>query len=220
MVEWIHQTEGIWTYIVLFLLSAAPWLEVFLVIPLGVGMGLDPVAVAVTGFIGNWIPILLIGIFFRQLSAWLAKRKERKRLKRRIVIRETYSVSDGASERKFGLRQEQEHEHEHEQQKLELGREKRRQMLEQELEQELEKDKEEEDKKQRRARGIWVKYGLPGLALLAPAIVGTDIAAILALAFGSPRKLVMIWMTISLLLWTLVLTVSAVYGFSFVGLHS
>jgi Mg2+/citrate symporter len=178
MIDWINQTEGIWTYIVLFLLSAAPWLEVFLVIPLGVGMGLDPIAVAVTGFIGNWIPILLIGVFFKQLSMWLASRKERKRLKRALVEGDTYSEIDDASEQ------------------------------------------EQQDKKHRRARGIWVKYGLPGLALLAPAIIGTDIAAILALAFGSPRRLVMIWMTISLLLWSIVLAVGSVYGFSFVGMHS
>jgi hypothetical protein len=78
---------------------------------------------------------------------------------------------------------------------------------------------EQDNKKNRRARGIWLKYGLPGLALLAPALVGTDIAAVLALAFGSPRRDVMIWMTISLVLWSIALTVSAVYGFSFVGIH-
>jgi uncharacterized membrane protein len=176
--EWINQTEGIWTYIVLFLLSAAPWLEVFLVIPLGVGLGLNPLAVAVTGFVGNWIPILLIGVFFEQLNIWLKKRKERKMLRTASDEVEVDSESDPAAMN------------------------------------------EQEDKKNRRARGIWVKYGLPGLALLAPAIIGTDIAAILALAFGSPRRSVMIWMTISLALWSIALTVSAVYGFSFVGIQS
>jgi uncharacterized membrane protein len=178
MMEWINQTEGIWTYIVLFLLSAAPWLEVFLVIPLGVGLGLNPFAVAVTGFVGNWIPILLIGVFFKQLNVWLEKRKDRKRLRSAAGEEEIHSEVHTASM------------------------------------------KEQEDKKNRRAQRIWVKYGLPGLALLAPAIIGTDIATILALAFGSPRRSVMIWMTISLALWSIALTVSSVYGFSFVGIQS
>nr|WP_144939076.1 hypothetical protein [Aneurinibacillus sp. XH2] len=60
-------------------------------------------------------------------------------------------------------------------------------------------------------RSFW-----PGLALLAPAIVGTDIAAILALSFGSPRKSVLIWMTASLAIWTMLLAYGTVYGLSFV----
>ena len=44
-----------------------------------------------------------------------------------------------------------------------------------------------------------------GLALLAPILVGTDIAAVLALTFGSNRTHVISWMTVSLAVWTVIL---------------
>lgn len=46
-------------------------------------------------------------------------------------------------------------------------------------------------KRETRSREIWDKYGIPGLALLAPILVGTDIAAILALTFGSSKSIVL-----------------------------
>lgn len=58
---------------------------------------------------------------------------------------------------------------------------------------------------------IW----LPGLALLAPILVGTDIAAVVALTFGSNRVHVISWMTVSLAVWTVIFLVASMYGFSF-----
>ena len=171
MAEWIQKTEGIWTYLVLFLLAAAPWLEVFVVIPVGLALGLNPITVAITGFIGNWIPILLIALFFRKLSIWRERRKERQRLKNTT----SYNVSTEDNGTQLG----------------------------------------QQEKKHRRARKVWEKYGVPGLCLLAPILVGTDIAMILALAFGSPRRPVTIWMTISLIAWTLVLTFGTLQGITF-----
>lgn len=179
MMEWVQETEGLWTYFVLFLLAAAPWLEVFLVIPLGVGIGLNPLAVAITGFIGNWIPIILIVLFFKKLSEWRERRKERKRLKEIAYEQATY-VGSGLSTEEENIIQE------------------------------------EHGKKRQRARKLWDKYGIPGFSLLAPILVGTDIAMILALAFGSPRRPLLIWMTISLLLWSIVLTVLTIQGIQFI----
>ncbi|MGO4183883.1 small multi-drug export protein [Paenibacillus sp. TAF43_2] len=154
MIEWIQQTDGIWPYIVLFLLAAAPWLDVFLVVPLGIVAGLSPVAVAIIGFAGNFLLVLLLGLFFKQFSKWNTNRK----LKKGIT-----TIS----------------------------------------------------KKETRARRIWERYGLPGLALLAPLIVGTDIAALLALSLGSSRKRVIQWMAVSLAVWTIVMALGSVYGFSY-----
>jgi len=154
MIEWIQQTDGIWPYIVLFLLAAAPWLDVFLVVPLGIVAGLSPVAVAIIGFAGNFLLVLLLGIFFKQFSKWNTNR----RLKKGITT---------------------------------------------------------SSKKETRARQIWERYGLPGLALLAPLIVGTDIAALLALSLGSSRKRVIQWMAVSLAVWTIVMALGSVYGFSY-----
>lgn len=173
MMDWLGNAGGFWAYVILFLLAAAPWLEVFLVVPLGIAMGMNPVGVAVAGFVGNWIPILLIGFFFKQLSAWREKRKAKK-------------LQSGAA----GLPSDPDAQTD---------------------------EPPKIAKKHRRARVVWEKYGIPGLALLAPTIVGTDIAAILALSFGSNRTWVMLWMTVSLAVWTVLLTVGSVYGFAFVG---
>lgn len=73
-------------------------------------------------------------------------------------------------------------------------------------------------KKETRSRRIWERYGIPGLALLAPILVGTDIAAVLALTFGSTRTHVISWMTVSLAVWTVIFVVAAMYGFSFLNI--
>src|SRR5918992_1592088 len=47
-----------------------------------------------------------------------------------------------------------------------------------------------------RAHRIFVKYGLPGLAIIGPILIGTEIAVVCAMTFKAPRKNVLIWMTI------------------------
>jgi uncharacterized membrane protein len=152
-----------WEYLLLFGLAITPWLEVFLVVPLGIAWGLNPVLVSIVGFVGNWIPVLLIGFFYTQISRWIKRRRARK-----LGISEEEALTSG--------------------------------------------------KKVTRARRIWDRYGTPGLALIAPAIVGTDIAALLALAFGSSKRWVMIWMTVSLAVWTVILAVGSFYGFAYMKL--
>lgn len=155
-----------WEYVLLFLLAAAPWLEVFLVVPLGIVRGLNPVAVSIIGFAGNWIPILLIGFFFTRITAWLRKRRLRKQ-----------TASSG-------------------------------------IDSTLPQDDASlvSTKKTTKARRIWDRYGMPGFAIIAPAVIGTDIAALLALSFGSAKQRVMVWMTISLALWTILLAYCTYYG--------
>lgn len=64
----------------------------------------------------------------------------------------------------------------------------------------------------RRARGVWIRYGVPGLALLAPLVTGAHVAAVAALGFGSPRRLVLTWLTLSILVWTVGLTLGVSFG--------
>ena len=66
-------------------------------------------------------------------------------------------------------------------------------------------------KRGKRARKIWNRYGLPGLALLAPAITGIHLAAVMALAFKSPKRLTAIWMTISLAVWSIGMGIMSFY---------
>lgn len=152
--ELLQQTNGIWKYVVLFLLAAAPILDVFIVVPLGVGLGMNPIAVGIIGFARNFLMVLILGLFFRQFSRWREKRRQKKGIT-------------------------------------------------------------EPTKRETRARRIWERYGLPDLAIVAPGIVGTDLAAILALTLGSSRVRVIVWMAISLAIWTIALTIGSVYGFDY-----
>ena len=76
---------------------------------------------------------------------------------------------------------------------------------------------EDESKKRKRAYNIFVKYGLPGLAILGPLLIGTEIAAAFAMIFKAPRKNVLTWMTISLAFWTILFAVAAYYGLNIFG---
>ncbi|ALC91707.1 DNA-binding protein [Bacillus sp. FJAT-18017] len=156
MLEWVAEVNVIWQYLVLFLLALAPWMDVSLIVPLGILWGMSPIGVGITAFVGNFILIFLLGLFFKQFSRWRAKRREKKGI-------------TGPT------------------------------------------------KKETRSRKIWEKYGIPGLALLAPILVGTDIAAVLALTLGSSKTRVVGWMTLSLAVWTIVFVVGSVYGFSFLN---
>jgi uncharacterized membrane protein len=153
VVEWAQDANIYIQYFVLFLLAAAPWMDVSIIVPLGIVWGLPPLGVCIAAFSGNFLLILLLGVFFKQIDKWRENRKQMKGIKTPT-------------------------------------------------------------KKEKRSREIWEKYGIPGLALLAPIFVGTDIAAIIALTFGSSKVRVVGWMTFSLALWTILFAVGSVYGFS------
>lgn len=78
MAEWLSGTDAVWQYILVFFLALAPWIDVFLVIPLGIAGGLSPVGVGIIGFAGNFLTILLLCLFFSQFDAWRERRRRRK----------------------------------------------------------------------------------------------------------------------------------------------
>ena len=63
LIEWAQDAPVLWQYTVLFLLAAAPWMDVSIVVPLGIVWGLPPFSVGLTAFLGNLILILLLGLF-------------------------------------------------------------------------------------------------------------------------------------------------------------
>ena len=65
-----------------------------------------------------------------------------------------------------------------------------------------EKHDEKGEKKQLKARKVWERYGLPGLALIGPFIIGSHLAAFMCMSFGTKRKQDTVWMTVSLIMWT------------------
>ncbi len=77
---------------------------------------------------------------------------------------------------------------------------------------------EPDSRRKKMGRKIWDKYGLPGLALLAPVVTGVHLAAVVALFSGSHRAVIIFWMFWSLILWTVILTAGTYYGLDFIGL--
>ncbi|MCJ1908631.1 small multi-drug export protein [Planococcus ruber] len=143
----------IYEYFLVFLGAAIPWLEIALVIPLGIVWGLSPFWVMVMAFVGNMLTVLALIIGFDKFKDWYLKRQEAKG--------------------KTG------------------------------------------SKKSERAKAIWNKYGLPGLALLGPILIGTHIAAFIGMTLGATKRNTTIWLTVSIGLWTLVFGLATALGFDF-----
>ncbi len=50
----------------------------------------------------------------------------------------------------------------------------------------------------RRARRLFDRYGIPGLAFLGPFVVGSHVAAVAAIAAGADRRRVLVWFLIAI----------------------
>ncbi|MDR6551829.1 small multi-drug export protein [Paenibacillus qinlingensis] len=77
-------------------------------------------------------------------------------------------------------------------------------------------DPSQDSKKSKRAHSLFVKYGLPGLSIIGPLLIGTEIAAAFGMLFKAPRRKVLIWMTVSLAFWTVLFAVGAHFGLTFI----
>jgi len=82
-----------------------------------------------------------------------------------------------------------------------------------------EKTNKPTSKRNLRAKNIWNKYGLPGLAFLGPILIGIHIAAFIGMSLGAKKSWAMLWMMSSLALWTLVFGVLTTLGFDFFIQH-
>ena len=156
MVEWVQQADGIWQYIALFLISILPLLDVFYIIPVGIVLEMSPIAVGIIAFLGNFIMVLVFAMFFRQISEWRNKRREKR------------------------------------------GN------------QSLQKEKIEPD--------IFGKNMVFQCFLcFHPRYLEQIYVALTALLLGSSRIRVITWMGISLVLWSILMTVGSVYGLKYVN---
>ncbi len=136
--------ELFWQYILVFLAAATPWLEIMLVIPVAIGLGLSPIPVTLISFIGNALPVFGIVALFRQWE------------RHRGPVRRNWSP---------------------------------------------------------RARRIWNRYGLPGIALAGPVITGVHLATVMALALEADRRRTVVWMSLSLFIWSVVTLAVTLAGF-------
>ena len=148
--EVLTDADGLGRYGLIFLLAAVPLLEILVVIPLGVGLGSQPVAVAIAAFLGNLLPIYGIIAAHERVEAYLERRR-------------------GDSE---------------------------------------------PSKRRQRAKRLWTRYGLPGLAVASPISTGVHLAAVFALGLGSSRRSTALWMTASIAAWTVLITLGSVFALS------
>ncbi|NGP45897.1 small multi-drug export protein [Bacillaceae bacterium SIJ1] len=72
------------------------------------------------------------------------------------------------------------------------------------------------NKRRQRAERLWKKYGLIGFSLLGPVLIGSHLAAFLAVTFGGQRQAVTLWMTISLVVWCIAFGVLSYLGADFI----
>ena len=148
--EVLTDADGLGRYGLIFVLAAIPLLEILVVIPIGVGLGSQPVAVAIAAFLGNLLPIYGIIAAHERVEAYLARRR----------------------------------------------------------------DDSEPSKRRQRAKRLWDRYGLPGLAVASPVTTGVHLAAVFALGLGSTRRSTALWMTASIAAWTVLITLGSVFALS------
>ena len=68
-------------------------------------------------------------------------------------------------------------------------------------------------KRKDRTRKLWDHYGLPGMSILAPVLVWSIfLPTVIALAFKSPKRPTVIWMTAGLTIWSIVIGIASYYG--------
>lgn len=92
--EWISGTSGPWQYLLVFVLAAIPWLEILLVIPAGIAIGLDLLLVGSVAFAGNALPIYGIVLAYERLAArfgWGEGSGSKRRQRAKRVFR-TYGL--------------------------------------------------------------------------------------------------------------------------------
>ncbi|WP_170007875.1 small multi-drug export protein [Bacillus fonticola] len=136
-------------YALVFLLAAIPWVEIALVIPLGIVRDLNPVLVVLIAFIGNISTIWLVVHFYEKIDGYRAKKRKGERVPSKRFIR---------------------------------------------------------------AKDIWNKYGLPGIAFLGPILIGTHIAAFVGLLLGAQKNWTFAWVSGFLLLWSVLFGLGSYYG--------
>lgn len=79
--------------------------------------------------------------------------------------------------------------------------------------------KNKESRRSQRAEGVWKRFGFYGFILLGPVVIGTHISAIAAISFGASKTKSMFYITLSMLAWSVALSVLAYYGVDFLNLE-
>lgn len=63
-------------------------------------------------------------------------------------------------------------------------------------------------------RRIWIRYGVAGVGLLSPLLIGAPLGTTLGVAFGAPGRRLLLWMSLGIVFWSGVLTLATTLGFA------
>lgn len=76
----------------------------------------------------------------------------------------------------------------------------------------LMRNREDGEKKHGRLYIIWARYGAAGLGLLSPLLTGAPLGTALGIALGIPAGRLLLWMSLGIIVWSLLLSFAAILG--------
>lgn len=86
MITWLTTTY-IGKLLCTFLLAMVPVIELRGALPIGVGMGLDPVTALMVSIIGNMVPVPFIILFIRKILDWMHRFEKFDKIASRLEAR-------------------------------------------------------------------------------------------------------------------------------------
>ena len=168
-------------YPLVFVLAMVPFIEPFVVIPVAIGLGFDPLLTGVAAFAGSVTAVVAIVAAQERLLAWWARRSAGD-----DGADDSGTVApdvDAADEASLDVNVD-------------------------------DAADDEASGRYARARRVGERYGLVGLALGGPPLVGLHLMAVVGAAIGPTRRATLGWLTVGLAVWTVLLVVGSVAGFA------
>lgn len=145
------QFAGIW------LIAAAPFLETYIAVPIGIAIGLPFWLTVVAAVVGNWMSVAAVILVSEKGQKWLQRRRAAKQ------------------------------------------------------------NSEASNKRMQRATNLFNKYGVPGVAFIGPLFTGSHIGAFISIMSGGSKRYVLLWQTISIIVWALGAGILVALGVDFIN---
>jgi hypothetical protein len=168
--------------LVIFIAGAIPFVESMLAIPFGIIAGVPTVLTIIVGFFGNLITVILLIRFVDIVWEKIRKRRKQK---------------DAASDAFVTAYQNGEN--------LQCRNEAP-------TDDNVKKAYTMESKRTQKAKKLWDKYGVPGLAFFGTGLLSSHVTVLMACLFGGNRVYIAMWMTISLAIWSLLVGAAVHFG--------
>lgn len=172
-------------YLTVLVAGAIPWLEVLFVVPAGIVAGLPAVPTAAVAAVGNALTLIPLVLAGDRARAWWRVRRAARRGAPQPSSVPTPTRTAGSHA--AGGRSAE-------------GADR------------AGADEGAGSSKGRRARAMFDRFGLPGLALLGPLLTGIHVAAIAALAAGAERRRTIVWLTGGVVVWAFLIAGATVVG--------